>query len=172
MNTLEISQESQTDHQAVFELHQLAFEQADESKLVDKLRQSENFIPELSLVAKSGDQLIGHILFTRIHIMGESSFESLALAPMGVLPSYQRTGIGSELVKKGLERAKELGEGSVIVLGHPEYYPRFGFEPASRYAVQCPFEVPDEAFMALELIEGSLKDVTGVVKYADAFMEM
>ena len=98
-----------------------------------------------------------------------AEFASLALAPMAVLPEYQNKGVGSQLVRTGLMQAGSMDHKSVIVLGHPEYYPRFGFAPASRWQIKPPFDVPDEAFMALELKEGALKDVCGVVEYPKAF---
>ena len=91
---------------------------------------------------------------------------------MAVIPEYQRKGIESKLIKKGIEKAKELGFDSIIVLGHEDYYPKFGFERASKWNIRCPFEVPDEAFMAIELTEKALEGKAGTVKYPDEFMEV
>jgi putative acetyltransferase len=91
---------------------------------------------------------------------------------MAVLPSLQQSGIGSQLVRTGLQRATELGYGSVIVLGHPRYYPKFGFAPASRWGITTAYEVPDEAFMAIELKPGALEGRAGAVVYPDAFGEV
>ncbi len=141
--------------------------------LVQRIRSSNAFIPELSVVAvNQQDEIIGQILFSKIRIENkEQAIESLALAPVSVHPDYQKHGIGSMLVKKGLEKAKEAGYHSVIVLGHADYYPRFGFKPASLWGIEAPFDVPDEAFMALELEKNALKKVSGVVQYSEAFSE-
>ena len=124
-------------------------------------------------MATKDSQVIGHILFSKIQIIGDTqTHESLALAPMAVHPQFQKQGIGGKLITRGLSEAKKLGYESVVVLGHAQYYPRFGFTPASQWNIRCPFEVPDEAYMALELQEDSLKDKSGIVKYADAFGEV
>lgn len=99
------------------------------------------------------------------------SIESLALAPVSVLPDYQSKGIGKKLILEALQKAKELGYQSVVVLGHPEYYPKFGFQKASHWRIKAPFDVPDEVFMALELQENALVHVSGVVEYSRAFFE-
>ncbi len=150
----------------------VGFQQENESKLIEKIRKGENFVPELSLVAKIDDEIVGHILFSRIKIVGDSIFESLALAPMAVIPEFQKQGIGTKLIKKGIEQAKELDFDSIVVLGHKEYYPKFGFIRASNWSIKCPFEVPDEAFMAIELTERAFEDKAGTVKYPDEFMEV
>ncbi len=157
--------------EAVLVLNQLAFGRDNESRLVERLRKTEAFVPELSLVAVRQQEIVGYILFTRIKIQGETSHESLALAPMAVHPEHQRAGIGRELIRAGLARAEDLGFDSVIVLGHPGYYPRFGFQRASRWGIRCPFDVPDEAFLALGLREGALRGKDGTVQYADPFYE-
>ncbi len=95
--------------------------------------------------------------------------KSLALAPVSVLPEYQNKGIGKDLIHKALEQAKELGHQSIVVLGHPEYYPKFGFEKASQWGIEASFEVPDEAFMAIELYKNSLENVSGIVEYSSVF---
>ncbi|MFL6977304.1 N-acetyltransferase [Bacillus inaquosorum] len=138
--------------------------------LVNKIRKSDAFIPELSLVALNGKEIVGHILLSKIKIVdGDNSVDSLALAPVSVAPEYQRKGIGSQLIHVALKKAKELGYRSVIVLGHKDYYPKFGFKPASLWNIKAPFEVPDEVFMALELSKDSLENVKGVVHYSKAF---
>ena len=143
-----------------------------EHNLVNRLRKSSEFIPELSLVAEIDNKIVGHILFTKINIeSNKGSFESLALAPLSVLLDYQNKGVGKALMNYGLEVAKNLGYESVVVLGHENYYPKFGFKKASEFDIKPPFEVPDEAFMALELNENGLKNVSGIVKYSNAFFE-
>jgi putative acetyltransferase len=166
----EIRTEGPEDIEAVFDVNREAFGQDDEARLVDALRLSPAFIPELSLVAVEGSRVVGHILFTRIKIRSpERTFDALALAPMAVLPGYQRRGIGSALVERGLESARDLGHRVVIVVGHPEYYPRFGFVPAGPLGIRAPFEVPGEAFMALALSPGALAGVQGQVEYPPEF---
>ena len=123
-----VREEEEKDRKEIYEVNKLAFGQENESILVDKIRKGENFVPGLSLVAETKSRLVGHILLSKIKIIGSSIFETLALAPMGVIPAFQKQGIGSELIKKGMTRAKELGFDSIIVLGHKEYYPRFGLK--------------------------------------------
>ncbi|KQL39260.1 GCN5 family acetyltransferase [Bacillus sp. FJAT-25509] len=144
-----------------------------EHLLVNRIRKSDAFIPELSLVALSqGNKVIGHILLSKIKIVdGDNAVDSLALAPVSVTPEYQKKGIGRQLIHVALKNAKDLGYSSVIVLGHKDYYPKFGFKPASLWNIQAPFEVPDEVFMALELTHNSLEKVQGVVHYSKAFLE-
>lgn len=168
---IEIRQEEKKDFEQIYTVNKLAFNQETESKLVDKIRKSENFISKLSLVAIFNEKIIGHILFSKIKIAGEHIFETLALAPMAVTPEFQKQGVGKMLIITGLKKAKELGFDSVIVLGYPEYYSKFGFERASKWNIKCPFEVPDEAFMAIELIEKSLLNKAGTVIYPKEFSE-
>ena len=165
--------ENQEDFAAVYELNKKAFGQTEEPDLVDKLRESDRFIPDLSLVAEIDNKVVGHILFTKIFIQSEGVYkESLALAPMAVLPEIQKEGIGKQLIKRGVEKAKSLGYESIVVLGHTEYYPKFGFMPASKFGITAPWEVPDDVFMVLELKDNALKSVSGLVNYAQAFMEL
>lgn len=177
---ISIRKEGKKDFAEVQKLLNASFGQENESVLVNRLRKNPEFIPELSLVAESfGSALdvtnctiVGYILFFPIIIVSEKEhYKSLALAPMAVLPDFQRKGIGKELIKIGLIRAEERGFGSVIVVGHPEYYPKFGFKPASIYNIKPPFDVPDNAFMAIELKKGNLKNVSGVVQYPEEFNE-
>jgi predicted N-acetyltransferase YhbS len=145
-----------------------------EHELVSRIRKCETFIPELSLVAinKDNEEIVGHILLSKIKIINDNqSAESLALAPVSVLPGYQNKGIGRILILESLKKAKELGYNSVVVMGHPDYYPKFGFKKASLWDIKAPFEVPEEAFMALELRENALTSVSGVVEYPSVFFE-
>jgi putative acetyltransferase len=166
-----IRHEEKKDCKDIYEVNRLAFGQENEGKLVDKIRSGSNFVPELSLVAVTGRKIVGHILFSKIKIIGSSVFETLALAPMAVIPAFQKQGIGSKLIKKGMSKARELGFDSIIVLGHKDYYPRFGFERASKWGIKCPFEVPDEAFMAIGLTKKALKVKAGTVEYPEEFTE-
>jgi predicted N-acetyltransferase YhbS len=174
--SLSIRQETLPDHAPVEALVAEAFRAAEhsdgsEAALVARLRRSPHFIPELSLVAELDGRLAGHVLLSQIEIVGQMGrlHRSLALAPVSVLPSLQRRGIGSELIRRGHEIAARLGHASVILVGHPEYYPRFGYAPASRWAITAPFAVPDEAFLALELRADGLRDVSGQVRYPPEF---
>lgn len=170
---IEIRQEEACDFPAVYEINLKAFNRKEEARLADRLRLGDGFIPELSLVATVEDKIVGHILFTKISIIDEDrSHDSLALAPMAVSPDMQGKGIGEQLVRYGLDKARELGYQSVIVLGHTEYYPRFGFVPTSKWNIRPPFNVPADVFMAKELIDGSLSNVKGLVKYAKEFGEI
>ncbi|MGL4373553.1 MAG: GNAT family N-acetyltransferase [Turicibacter sp.] len=177
MTNIKIQQEILSDYHQVHQVIKDAFENEEhsdhqEQHLVDRLRKSDEFIPELSLVAKLNDEVIGHILFTKINIVNDKdSSQSLALAPLAIVPAYKKQGIGTLLTTKGLEIAKSMGFKSVIVLGHETYYPRFGFKKASEYKIYPPFEVPDEAFMALELQPEALKNSHGTVVYSNAFFE-
>ena len=166
-----IRQENTDDFNTVFEVNKLAFGQDNEANLVDLLRKSNSFIPELSLVAILDNKIVGHILFTKIQIENEdkSKTESLALAPMAVRPEFQNKGIGGQLIKHGLEKARELQHKSVIVLGHEHYYPKFGFVPADKWNIKSPYDVPRNAFMALELVTDGLKNANGLVKYPKEF---
>jgi len=172
-----IRQERENDYQITERVVQEAFrgaEYSDETEhlLVVKLRNSEGFVPELSLVAEVDGEIIGHIMLTALTIKnGNRQYGSLTLAPVSVLPRYQNQGIGSALIKEGLKKAKELGFKSVVVLGHEKYYPRFGFKPASLWGIRAPFNAPREAFMALELEKGSLEGVSGIAVFPREFFE-
>jgi predicted N-acetyltransferase YhbS len=147
--------EEHTDHQEHF--------------LVERLRTSDGFVPELSLVAAIDGEVVGYILLTKVKIIGKEVVESLAMAPVAVLPEYQNQGIGGKLIVAAHNKAKELGFESVIVLGHEGYYPKFGFKLAESFGIKPPFDVPSENFMAMELVDGALEGVEGVVKYAEEF---
>lgn len=167
-----IRQETKDDFIEVFELNHSAFGQDNEANLVDALRRNPTvFVPELSIVATDNNKIIGHILFTKINIKDNDGNmnDSLGLAPMAVKPEMQKKGIGGKLIKKGLEVAKELGFKSVIVLGHENYYPKFGFEPAGKWNIKAPFDVPSNVFMAIELDNDGLKNISGTVIYPKEF---
>jgi predicted N-acetyltransferase YhbS len=165
-----IKPEQQADIDDIYKLNKLAFGQENEARLVDLLRTAPGYVPGLSLVATAENTVVGHILFSKIFVVsGDARHETLALAPMSVHPHYQKQGVGARLITQGLENARELGFGSVIVLGHEHYYPKFGFVPASRWGIRAPIEVPDDVFMAIELMPGSLKNVSGIVEYPVEF---
>jgi len=156
------------DFASIFKLVKLAFDQEDEAQLVERIRSTPEYIPELELVAVQNQKIVGHILYSRI-LIGGIDCDSVALAPMSVLPSVQNTGIGSTLIKQSLANAEKNGFKSAIVLGHPEYYPRFGFKPASNWGVKFPQEVPDNVFMAVSFTNEGLKSCHGEVTYSSAF---
>lgn len=169
-NGVQVRVERPEDFEAIFEVNMAAFGQEGEGILVNRIRQSENFVDGLSLVAEAKGTVVGHILFSKIEIVqGERRLETIGLAPMSVLPAWQGKGVGKKLVKAGLHKVKSLGFDAVIVLGHEAYYPKFGFQRASKFGIFCPFEVPDAAFMAIELIPGSLSGKGGTVCYPPAF---
>jgi putative acetyltransferase len=166
-----IRPETPQDQSAVFRVNEVAFGRPEEARLVDALRPAVR--PFLSLVAVEGEQVVGHILFTPITIEFEGGASTgLGLAPMAVLPAYQRQGIGSRLVRAGLEECARQGIGVVVVLGHPTFYPRFGFMAAASRGLRCEYPVPEEAFMVVELIPGALRKRTGLVKYRPEFAEV
>ncbi len=146
------------------------FGQESESELIEKLRN--RGVLTISLVALQNGETVGHIAFSLVVIeSGLSSFEAIALAPMAVLPAYQRQGIGRQLVRAGLEECRRLGHEIIVLVGHPDYYPRFGFVPARPTGIECEFEVPEEAWMILELREGALAGRRGTVRFQPEFKE-
>lgn len=160
--------ESFDDYSAIDELYKQAFEQENEAKLVERIRQSDRYIPELSLVAQIDNNVVGHILLSHINLVGEENLQVLGLAPLAVLPKFQRQGIGSALVRVSLETADAMGEALVIVLGHPLFYSRFGFKPSIDYQIESPFPVPKNAFMVKPL-RNYQKNYTGKVVYPPTF---
>ena len=166
-----IRPEKEADFDAVRQVNTVAFGRAAEAALVDALRKAAD--PLISLVAVEDDQVVGHILFTPVTIeSGDAEAPALGLAPMAVLPAYQRQGVGSQLVRAGLKECQRIGSNVVVVLGHPEYYPRFGFVPASQKGLSSEYPVPDEVFMVIELEPGALRDRHGIVKYQPEFAEV
>lgn len=164
---MEIRAERTRDIAGVRAVNEAAFETSTEANLVDALR--EQVEPFVSFVADADGSLVGHILFSPVTLSGHTALRIMGLAPMAVVPAEQRRGIGSALTRAGLDRCRDLGCCAVVVLGHPAYYPRFGFTPASRFGIGCEYEVPDEVFMALELEPGSLRGRTGTIRYAAPF---
>jgi putative acetyltransferase len=164
---MKIRPEMPGDSEAVRAVHQAAFGRNTEANLVDLLRVQAS--PLISLVADDSGSLVGHILFSPAVLLGHPEMKIIGLAPIAVLPAEQRCGIGSTLVRTGLETCRQLGFGAVIVLGHADYYPRFGFQPASRFGLDCEYDVPDEVFMALELEPGIFSGKTGTIRYHRAF---
>lgn len=165
-----IRDEAPADHAAVREINRLAFGGPAEADLVDALR--ERATPGVSLVAEVGGRVVGHLMLSPVTLDGHPELRAMGLAPMAVLPPHQGAGVGSALVHAGLDACRALGTEVVVVLGHPGYYPRFGFAPASRLGLRCVYDAPDEAFMALELPDGALAGRTGLVRYHPVFDEL
>ena len=161
-----IREETPEDFPAIREVNALAFGTAEEAELVDRLRADGDVL--VSLVACDGGDVVGHILFSALPIeTAGRTVRAAALAPMAVRPERQRQGFGSALVRRGLEACRALGVEAVVVLGHPAYYPRFGFSAETARHLEAPFSGP--AFMALELTPGALDGVSGRVRYPPAF---
>ncbi|WP_459500237.1 GNAT family N-acetyltransferase [Bacillus sp. C1] len=173
---IKVRQESEKDYKRVEEVIKQAFlneafSDQKEHELVNRIRKCDAFIPELSLVAVD-KEVVGHVLLSSIKIVdGDTSVDSLALAPISVVQEYQKKEIVSMLISHVLRKAKELGYHSVIVWGHKDYYPKFGFKPANLWNIRAPFDVPGEIFMAMELTVHVLQNVQGVVQYSEAFSE-
>jgi putative acetyltransferase len=166
MSDVTVRSENPDDLEAVREVNRRAFGREDEARLVDALRAGGH--ARLSLVAEEGGRVVGHILFTDLPVVTQAgTLHALALAPVAVLPEYQRQGIGSRLVREGLRACAKAGHRVVIVLGHPAYYPRFGFSSQLAGRLKPPFSGP--AFMALELVPGALENVIGEVCYPPPF---
>lgn len=168
---MKIRQEIPEDIRAIHALNEQAFGQPQEANIIDKLRN--NYEGLLSLVAIEMEKIVGHILYSPATIEGKQGVvKGMGLAPMAVLPEMQRQGIGTQLVKNGIEYLRKMQCPFIIVLGHPEYYPRFGFELASRYGIKSQWKgVPNEAFMILWLDISMMNHVSGVAKYRDEFNE-
>jgi len=169
---MEIRTEKASDDEAVFELNYLAFShREDESRLIERIRTSAGFISELSLVAEDNGRIVGHVLFSRAEVIdGEDRHDVIVLAPIAVLPSYQKCGIGGSLIREGLRRCEALGYRYVFLIGHPTYYPKFGFMPARAHGFELKqFEVPDSVFMFISLTNELLEAIKGELRYPNVF---
>jgi len=167
---LSIRPETPADDAAIREVNRRAFERPNEASLVDAIRASDTFLPALSLVADDGGRVVGHVLFSRVGIRTDAGLvPALALAPVAVHPDRQRAGIGALLIRRGLDEAHRRGERIVIVVGHPDYYPRFGFVSARARGLEVPFPVPDGVFLVRELAPGALDGIRGAVEYPPPF---
>lgn len=165
-----IRQEKQNDYDIIYSVIKNAFDSAEhadgnEQDLVLALRKSENYIPELALVAEKDDKIVGYIMFTKAKV---GKVDVLALAPLCVLPEYQSKGVGTALIKEGHKIAKKLGYGYSVVLGSETYYPKFGYVPAHTLGITPSFDVPKENFMAYK-IDDSFPMISGNIKYAKEF---
>ena len=164
---MNIREEQASDIDKVWKINADAFETEAEANLVNMLRGSGcDFV---SLVAEIDNEVVGHILFTPVELSGNADLKMMGLAPMAVESQYQKKGIGSKLMKAGLERCQSSGYGAVVVLGHPDYYPKFGFTPSVNFGIKSEYDVPDEVFMVMELVPEYLKNHEGIIKYHEAF---
>ncbi|MGD9588177.1 MAG: GNAT family N-acetyltransferase [Pyrinomonadaceae bacterium] len=165
---MEIRPEEDRDRAAVYELNTLAFGGLEEADLVDRMRAIE---PYFALVAELDGRVVGHIAFSGLTLNGETT-RFLGLAPMAVLPELQNQTIGSILVTEGVEWMAREGFSAVFLIGHPHFYPRFGFEPAGQLGFTCEFPAPDDAFLVCELTDGCLAGRSGLIEYNSAFKEI
>ena len=165
---MKIRDERPGDEPAIFAVNEAAFRQPDEARLVDALRSAGAIV--VSLVAEIDGELVGHILFSEVTLEPPRPVaDMVGLAPVAVAPGRQGGGIGGALIEEGLRRCGKLGYGATVLLGHPSYYPRFGFLPAHRFGLSCEFPSPPEAFMAIELAPGGLEGEPALVRYHPAF---
>lgn len=163
-----IRKELPGDEPAIRNVHLAAFGQADEANIVDDLRKNCEVL--LSLVAVEGDKIVGHALWSPAVIESDSSVsQGMGLGPVGVVPELQRKSIGTRLIKEGTDILQSQGCRFVIVLGHPDYYPRFGFVPAKRYGIKSEWDMPENAFMVLMLDPGQAAAIQGIAKYRPEF---
>jgi putative acetyltransferase len=167
---MNVREERPEDRATVRAVNLSAFDTAAEANLVDALRDQAR--PVISLVAEAGARVIGHIMFSPVTMDGHAELRLMGLAPMAVSPEHQNMGVGSALVRAGLQHCGELGFGAVVVLGHPAYYPRFGFQPSAPFGITSEYDAPAEAFMVLELQPGYLRGATGTVRYHPAFNDV
>lgn len=169
---IKIRPETEKDYAQIAAVVTAAFGRAVESRLVDKLRLKKEYIPELSLLAEHELEIIGHILFFPVNIrLKGDRLVTLSLAPLAVHPNFQNRGVGSRLAEEGLALARKLGFRSVIVVGHPTYYPRFGFRRASEWGLKLNVKAPDEAFMGIELAPKGLGESGGTAELPQEYLD-
>ena len=162
--------EAEADIDDVRALNTAAFETSAEAILVDILRTQAH--PIVSLVAEMDGIVVGHILFSPVTLEGNRNLLIMGLGPMAAAPTHQRMGIGTALIREGLTHCRQIGAQAVVVLGHPTYYPRFGFKPSSTFGLRCTYEVPEDVFMVLELHPHTLRGKSGLIRYHSAFDEI
>lgn len=164
---MRIRQETEADRAAIRAVNDAAFGTSAEADIVEALRSKG--VRLVSLVVELDGTIVGHALFSPVLLAEHPQLKVMGLGPMSVVPGHQRKGIGSALVREGLKQCKELGYHAVVVIGHPQYYPRFGFVPAARYEMRSQYDVPEDAFMISELEAGALHGASGLVRYDEAF---
>lgn len=164
---MNVRPEKRMDIPAIYELNVSAFDSSAEANLVNALRSEEN--DYISLVAENEKEIIGHIMFTPVLLEDYASARIMALAPMAVIEDFRGQGVGSKLIYSGIEACGEQKAGAIVVLGHPNYYPKFGFRAASRFELSSEYDVPEEVFMAMEIIPNYLAEKSGVIKYHEIF---
>jgi putative acetyltransferase len=164
---MSIRVEAESDRGGVRAVNLAAFDSPAEADLVEALRQQAQ--PFVSLVAEQDGVVVGHVMFSPVSLSNNTDLKVMGLGPMAVAPANQKGGIGSALVRAGLAECKNRGFVAVVVLGHPKYYPRFGFSPASQFEIYSEYDVPDDVFMAMELQPKALSEGSGVVRYHTAF---
>lgn len=174
--SVHVREEREEDFPAIYGLIDAAFADVKESDhkerfLVERLRGADTFVPQLSLVAETDEgERVGYLLLTEVKIVsGCDVHPSLAVAPLAVMPGFQRRGIGGMLLEEAHARAASLGYGTAVLLGHKDYYPRFGYRKAMDFGIGFPFDVPCELCMVIELLPGAVAGVRGTVRYPDAF---
>jgi putative acetyltransferase len=165
-----IRAEEPRDWVAVHAVNVAAFGRPAEANLVDALRaQAQLYV---SLIAEVDDTIVGHIMFSPVSLSGHEGLGIMGLAPLAVAPEHQRKGVGVALVRTGLDQCTGLGFGAVVVLGHPDYYHRFGFSSSARFGIGCNYQVAEDAFMVVELQAGFLRGASGTIKYHTAFSDV
>ncbi len=168
---MEIRVENPQDYLNIAEVNTLAFARENEANLITEIRNSNFYIPKLSLVAEIDNNIVAHIMFSYIHLIGEERLRVLSLAPVAVIPEFQKQGIGSALIRNGLEKADAMGEALAIVLGYPLFYNRFGFMSSVIYGIQSPFDVPEDVFM-VKTFKNFQAKYCGDVVYPPAFLRV
>ena len=155
------------DYDQVYQVQTAAFGKTAEANLVNQLRQMAQ--PLISLIAESDAQIIGHVMFSPVTLPPHDGLNLMGLGPVAVSPTWQKQGIGRDLINAGLSICQDMGIDAVAVLGHPSYYPRFGFVPSVQFGIKSQYDVPDDVFMMMELNQHSLAGKNGTIYYHDAF---
>ncbi|WP_158796184.1 GNAT family N-acetyltransferase [Pedobacter sp. L105] len=176
---IKLRQEKQVDHSAVAEAiiasyKDVGYSNHREQLMVERLRNSDSFVPELSIVAENEHQeIVGHIMLTKMHIQNKGiDYSALTLAPLSIIPSYQNKGIGSKLVMESHRIAADLGFKFIAILGIPNYYPKFGYELTSRYDISLPIKIAKSNSLIISLIDHDFSEIIGgTIKYSDEFFE-
>lgn len=170
-DSIQIRPEKSSDYPLITQINEQAFGRPNEARLIELIRQSQHYIPELSFVAEDQGTVVGHILLSWIDLVGEKTYPVLGLAPLAVQPAFQKQGIGSQLVQVSLNQAELRGDSLVIVLGEPNFYSKFGFQPSVNYQIQSPFPIPSEYFMVKPL-KNHQNFYQGTVVYPSFFSQV